>query len=51
MFKQKGQATVEYLIIFVVLALITLASFSSLYPRVKDTAENLLTEARERIVK
>lgn len=51
MFKRKGQATAEYLIIFVVLALITLASLSNLYPRVKDTAEKLFTEARERIVK
>ena len=51
MFKQKGQATVEYLLIFVVLALMTLASLSNLYPKVKDTAGNLFTEARERIVK
>lgn len=50
MFKRKGQAVVEYLLVFVALALITLVSLSTFYPKVKDIAENLSIEARERIV-
>ena len=51
MFTRKGQVIVEYLIIFVIFALITLLSLSVFYPKVKSTGENLFTEATERIVK
>ena len=49
--QRKGQAVVEYLLIFAALALITIVSLSAFYPKVKDTAENLFKEASERIVK
>lgn len=47
--KLKGQATVEYLIVFVLLALLTLVSLSTFYPRVQQAGERLFKEATEGI--
>ena len=48
---RRGQAVVEYLLVFVALALITVVSLSAFYPKVKATGEKLFTEAMERIAK
>lgn len=49
-YRHKGQATVEYLLIFAVLALITLLSLSTFYSSVRDSAENLFQAAIGRIL-
>ncbi len=49
-FKQKGQATVEYLVLFIVLALLTILGLSEFYPRVKDLSQDLFIKATQRIV-
>ena len=46
---ETGQAVVEYLLVFVALALITVVSLSAFYPKVKATGEKLFAEAMERI--
>ncbi|MBU3934110.1 MAG: hypothetical protein KKH11_05545 [Candidatus Omnitrophica bacterium] len=48
--KLKGQAVVEYLLVFVAIALITVVSLSAFYPKVKETAQNLFITAAGRIV-
>lgn len=45
-----GQATVEYLVIFAVLALLTLLSLSTFYPRMQSIGEDLFQAATERIL-
>ena len=58
MFKQKGQVALEYLILFVMLALMTVVSLSSFYPKVQEIiiegsedTPGLSKTAIERIVK
>jgi len=49
--QRKGQATVEYVILFAALAAITLLSVSSFYSRAKQAGEDLCIKATERIVR
>ena len=58
MAKQKGQVALEYLILFVMLALMTVVSLSSFYPKVQEIiiegsedTPGLSKTAIERIVK
>ena len=53
--KQKGQVALEYLIIFVILAVLAISLLSSsdansFYSKVKGAAETLFVDATERIV-
>ena len=49
MLKHTGQATVECVLVLVVLVIISLLSLSSFIPKVRDEAENLFRYAHERI--
>ncbi len=51
MFKQKAQATTEYLIIFALLAVLALLSLSAFYPKVQSVGEELFKKATEGILK
>lgn len=49
--KKKAQASLEYFIIFSVIAGLTLLSLSSFLPKVKTTGEEFFKKAAERIIK
>lgn len=47
--RHTGQATVECVLVLVVLVIVSLLSLSSFIPQVRDEAENLFHNAYERI--
>jgi len=47
----KAQASLEYFIIFALLASLTILSLSSFWPKVRGTSQNLFSEAVGRILK
>lgn len=46
----KGQSVVEYLMVFSIVAVITLLSICSLYPRVRQACEDAFQQAAEEIL-
>lgn len=48
--KKKGQASLEYFILFAVIALLTLISLSSFLPKVRNAGEDFFNKAAGKII-
>ena len=48
---KKGQSVVEYLVFFAVIAVLTLLSLCTLYPRVHQASETAFQQAVEEILR
>ena len=48
--RNKAQATVEYFILFIVLAAVTLLTVCNLYPRIKEMGKDFYQQAENRVL-